>query len=242
MSGHSKWATIKHRKGLADVKRGKLFSKIAKEIAVAARMGGSDTASNPRLKTAIMTARDSSMPNKNIENAIRKGSGENKEGVVYFEITYEGYGPFGVAILIDCLTDNKNRSVAEVRKIFTKNNCTLGEVGSVGWQFEKKGVIHIEKNIINEEAILEMGIDLSLDDVIVEEQGYTLYTQPDKFITIYDELKKRSLEFINAEITMIPKNTIKIDSQQAEKVREFIDTLDDLEDVKSVSSNEELAQ
>ncbi|XP_060077770.1 probable transcriptional regulatory protein Dole_0371 [Ylistrum balloti] len=241
MSGHSKWATIKHRKGLADAKRGKLFSKIAREITVAARNGGGDTASNPRLKTVIMTARSASMPNKNIENAIRKGTGESKDGVDYMESTYEGYGPYGVAILVNCLTDNKNRTVAEVKKVFSKNTGNLGEIGSVAWQFEKKGVIHIEKGSIEEDQILGIGLELPIEDVISEEEGYIIYTTIENFNEVYEQLKEnkgKSFELAHAEISMIPKNTIEINKDQAEKLQSLIDQLDDLDDVTSISSNE----
>lgn len=258
MSGHSKWATIKHRKGQADAKRSKTFSKIAKEITVAARLGGGDPSSNPRLRTAIATAKGVSMPGKNIDNAVKKGTGENKDGVEYFEITYEGYGPHGVAVLVDCLTDNKNRTVAGLRTMFSKNQGNLGEAGSVSWQFEKKGVLHIERSAIDEEKMTELALELGADDVQVDEEGYTLLTSPEAFNEIYETLGKKlprlednaeernsnsasASAIVNAEITMVAKNNVPVNMEQSADIERLLNLLDDHEDVKSVSSNEELS-
>ncbi len=239
MSGHSKWATIKHRKGLADAKRGKLFSKLAKEITIASRLGGGDLNANPRLRTAVTTARSSSMPSKNIENAIKKGTGESKEGVDYTEISYEGYGPHGVAVMVECLTDNKNRTVAELRTLFSKNNGSLGETGSVSWQFDKKGVIHIEKERVEEDKITELALELSAEDIRIETEGYVIYTTVDSFHEINESLQTQEVPIANAEITLVPKNTVSITAEQTETINRFIEVLEDHEDVKSVSSNEE---
>ena len=238
MSGHSKWSTIKHKKGALDAKRGKLFSKLVKEITVAAK-GGGDPDTNPRLRTAILKAKSASMPAKNIENAIKSGTGE-KEGVTYQEITYEGYGPSGVAILVECLTDNKNRTVSEVRSTFSKNGGNLGENGSVAWQFEKKGIINIEKSVIPEEELMEIALDFGADDVSVENEGYTIKTDPSDFHTVHEKFKSKEIDIINAEVAMVPKNFVKIPSEQAEKVEKLLNILDDLDDTQSVSSNEEV--
>jgi YebC/PmpR family DNA-binding regulatory protein len=238
MSGHSKWATIKHRKNLTDNKRARLFSKITKEILVATKLGGDNVDSNPRLKTAIVSARGARMPNKNIENAIKKGCGIKQPGVNYQEITYEGYGPGGVAFLIECLTDNKNRTVADLRTVFSKNQGRLGEMGSVNWQFEKKGLFYIEKQIISEDKLMEITLSLEVEDLESDDNGYVVYTCPEDFIKVYDEFKKQSINLINAEIAMMPKNTIIIDSLLEEKIQRLTTLLDDLEDVKSVASNE----
>lgn len=239
MSGHSKWATIKHRKGLADAKRGKLFSKLAKEITIASRLGGGDLNANPRLRTAVTTARSSSMPSKNIENAIKKGTGESKEGIDYTEISYEGYGPHGVAVMVECFTDNKNRTVAELRTLFSKNNGSLGETGSVSWQFDKKGVIHIEKERVEEDKITELALELSAEDIRSEVEGYVIYTTVDSFHEINESLQAQEIPIANAEITLVPKNTVSITAEQTETINRFIEVLEDHEDVKSVSSNEE---
>lgn len=239
MSGHSKWSTIKHKKGALDAKRGKLFSKLAKEITVAAKTGGGDPATNLRLKTAIVKAKSSSMPGKNIENAIKSGTGE-KEGLVYTEITYEGYGPAGIAILVECLTDNKNRTVSEVKSTFSKNGGSMGESGSVAWQFEKKGIIQIEKKEITEEELFDLAIEAGAEDVEVSEEGYTVKTDPSAFHEVSEAIKAKEIATVNQEITMVAKNLVEIDEQKNESLQKLIEKLDDLDDVQTVSSNETL--
>ncbi len=239
MSGHSKWSTIKHRKGAQDAKRGKLFSKLVKEITVAAKMGGSDVVSNHRLKAAVYKAKQASMPSKNIDNAIKKGSGEGKDAVDYQEITYEGYGPSGVAILVECLTDNRNRTVSQVRATFSKHGGSLGENGSVAWLFEKKGIIQIEKEKAEEDQIMDLALENGVEDVRVEEEGYTIVTEVENFYVIND-LFKKEFELANAEITMVAKNSIEVENETYQKVEKIIGLLDDLEDVQNVFSNEKL--
>jgi len=240
MSGHNKWASIKHKKGANDAKRGKLFSKLIKEITVAAKLGGGSLEGNARLKTAVLKAKDNNMPNRNIDNAIKKATDPN-EGSDYEEITYEGYGPAGVGILIYCLTDNKNRSVSEVRSTLTKNNGNLGETGSVSWQFEKKGIVNIEKSSYeNEDDLMELVLEAGADDMIVEDEGYTIKTEPEGFLKMIDQLKEKNIEIANSELTMYPKNFIEIDNSQNEKLQKLVDLLDDLDDVQTVSTNEEI--
>lgn len=240
MSGHSKWATIKHKKGALDAKRGKLFSKIIKEITVAAKLGGGDVSTNPRLKLVIQKAKDNNLPSKNIDAAVKRGSGQD-DSSNYEEITYEGYGPFGVAMVIECLTDNRNRSVADVRSTLSKNGGNLGESGSVAWQFEKKGLINIERNQMeDEDAMMEVAIEAGADDVQTEEDGYSITCEVPDFTNVVEALKAKELELANSEITFIPKNTVPVSSEQAEKINRLIDLLDDLDDVQSVSSNESL--
>ena len=239
MSGHSKWSTIKHKKGAQDAKRGKLFSKISKEIMVAAKLGGGDPASNQRLKSAILKARSVSMPNKNIDSAIKSGEG-SKEGDNYEEITYEGYGPDGVAILVQCLTDNKNRTVADVRASLSKNGGRMGEGGSVAWQFEQKGLISIEKNVVSEEELMELALEAGGQDVEIESDGYTVITDMASFHEVYEKLKEKISKIEAAELAFLPKNTIKLNKEKADKVEKILGLLDDLDDVQSVSSNLEV--
>lgn len=237
MSGHSKWSTIKHKKGALDAKRGKIFSKLAREITVAARMGGGDPQSNIRLRTAILKARSLSLPNKNIENAIKSGTGD-KDGANYEEVVYEGYGPEGVAILLECLTDNKNRTVAAVRAILSKNGGNLGESGSVAWQFEKKGLINIERSVIGETELMDVALNLGAEDVEVEDEGYTVVTQMSDFHQIHEKLKEAVPSIANAELAYVAKNEVPLTEEKAQKVERVIGLLDDLDDVQSVASNE----
>ncbi len=239
MSGHSKWSTIKHRKGAQDAKRGRLFSKLVKEITVAAKIGGSEQNSNIRLRAAVLKAKAASMPSKNIDNAIKKGSGEGKDAVDYQEIVYEGYAPNGIAVLVECLTDNKNRTVSQVRATFSKNGGNLGESGSVAWQFEKKGIIQIEKEKAQEEELIEVAIDSGAEDVKVEPEGFTVLTDTKDFYPVYEKLKE-SFEIANAEVGTVAKNSVDVDQGTYEKVTKLTNALDDLDDVQSVNSNEKL--
>ena len=238
MSGHSKWATIKHKKAQADAKRGKLFSKLVKEIIVAARVGGVDVALNPRLRTAIEKAKSFSMPSKNIENAIKKGSGE-KDGVNYEEVTYEGYGLDGVAFLTVCLTDNKNRTVSLVRSTFSKLGGSLGESGSVAWQFEKKGVIYLDsqRNKIDEAQLMDLILEAGADDLITHQEGYVIYAEANKLNEVADFLKQNELVLENSEIEMVAKNNVTITSDKMEKITNLTEALDNLDDVQSVFNN-----
>ena len=239
MSGHSKWSTIKHKKAAADAKRGKLFSKLVKEIAVAARMGGDNLSSNIRLRSAVNKAKEASMPSKNIENAIKKGAG-NKDGVIYEEVVYEGYAPGGVAILVQCLTDNKNRTVSEVRSIFGKNGGNLGESGSVAWQFEKTGTVYIERSVIPEEKIIEEALEAGSEDVISNLEGYVIKIKPEQFESLIKALQQKEISIVNSEIEMYPKNFVTVSKETGEKILKLTQLLDDLDDVKSVSSNESI--
>ena len=240
MSGHNKWSSIKHKKGANDAKRGKLFSKLIKEITVATKIGGDIIEGNPRLKTAIDKAKQANMPSKNIDSAIKRGAG-NMEGVDYQEIVYEGYAPGGVALMIKCLTDNKNRSVSDVRSTLTKNNGSLGENGSVAWQFDQKGVISIEASESpGEEAMMELALEAGAEDVINEEEGVTVLTDPSDFNTILDKIKEQGIAVAEADITFYPRQTVPVSSEDAEKINRLVELLDDLDDVQFVSSNEEL--
>ncbi|HMB01837.1 MAG TPA: YebC/PmpR family DNA-binding transcriptional regulator [Spirochaetota bacterium] len=242
MSGHSKWASIKHKKGALDAKRGKLFSKLIKEITVAVKQGGADTEANPRLRTAVLKAKDANMPSKNIESAVKKASG-NDSSENYEEITYEGYGPEGVAIFINCLTDNIKRTVADIRATLSKHGGNLGENGSVAWQFEKKGIINIEKDQVkNEDELMEIALEAGAEDVIAQTEGFTVKTDPEQFYNITGVLKNKNIAMVNAEITMDPKNCITLTPDKAEKIEKLINALEDLDDIQSVSSNEEIAE
>lgn len=237
MSGHSKWSTIKRKKGAADSKRAKIFSKIIKEITVASRMGGGDVDGNPRLRLAVDKAKMQSMPKDNIERAIKKGTGD-VEGSSYEEMTYEGYGPSGVAILVDSTTDNKNRTVADIRIIFTKRGGNLGESGSVSWMFEKKGVIQIDSQSISEDELFEKILDAGADDMTTEDDVFVVTTSFEDFGKILESLKKMKLPIKEAEIEMVPKNTVKIeDEENAKKLLALIETLEDNDDVQNVWAN-----
>ncbi len=238
MAGHSKWANIKHRKGRVDAKRGKVFSKLVKEIMVAAKIGGSDPANNPRLRTAIEKGKAENMPGDNIDRAIKKGSGELAD-VNYEEGTYEGYGPGGVAVLVNYMTDNKNRTASEVRHTFTKNNGNLGENGSVGWIFELKGLITLDIGALDEEALMEAALDAGAEDVVVntEDKVYEVITEPQGFLDVKDSLVEAGFHMTLADITMIPKNTVDVEGKVAGQLIRLIEALEDLDDVQAVYAN-----
>jgi len=236
MSGHSKWATIKRKKGAADAKRGAMFTKLIKEITVAARMGGGDPGGNPRLRTAIDKARGSSMPNDNIERAIKKGTGE-LEGVSYEEMVYEGYGPAGVAVMIESLTDNKNRTVSELRNIFSKGGGNLGESGSVNWMFDKKGLISFDKAGLAEDKIMEAALEAGAEDIKDSEVQWDVLTAPADFDSVKAALDKAGFKPLSAEVSLIPKNTITLNEVDAQKMLKLMDTLEDHDDVQKVSAN-----
>jgi len=236
MSGHSKWSTIKHKKAARDAKRGKLFTKLIKEITVAARMGGGDINSNPRLRTAVTTARAQSMPSDNIDRAIKKGTGE-LEGVTYEEIQYEGYGPGGAAIIAQVLTDNKNRTVSEIRRLFTKHGGNLGETGSVSWMFDKKGVITVEKSQVAEDRLMDVVLDAGAEDVRDEEEIFEVITQPEDFSTVKDRLDREKITVASAQVTLVPKNTVDVDAKNVEQILKLTEELEDHDDVQNVSAN-----
>jgi YebC/PmpR family DNA-binding regulatory protein len=235
MSGHNKWSTIKHKKGAADAKRGKVFTKIIKEISVAAKLGGGDPTANPRLRTAIDKAKSENMPKDNIERAIKKGTGE-MEGVNYEEITYEGYGPAGVAVLVEVMTDNRNRTVSEVRSIFTKCNGNMGETGCVSWMFDKKGLITYPKSV-DFDKLFEAAIEAGAEDVVEQDDQIEVTTDPSSFMEVRDALNGAGFTFENAEVTMIPQTMVKLEGKQAESMLKMIDRLEDNDDVQNVYAN-----
>jgi len=236
MSGHSKWNTIKRKKGAADAKRGKIFTKIIKEIQVAAKMGGGDEHTNPRLRSAIQAAKAANMPATNIERAIAKGTGE-LEGVSYEEIGYEAYGPGGVAILMDALTDNKNRTVSDIRHILTKHGGSLATSGSVAYLFEKKGIITINKENCTEDDLLLVATDAGAEDINAEEDFYEISTDPSLFEDVKRALEENNLPIHEASISMIPKNTVKVDEDIAPKILKIMDALEEHEDIQNVYAN-----
>lgn len=233
MSGHSKWATIKHAKGIADAKRGKIFTKFIKEISIAARMGGGDPDSNPRLRTVIIKARAANMPKDNIERAIKKGTGEDG-GAAYEEYLYEGYAPGGVAVMVEVLSDNKNRAAADVKNIFTKNGGSLGATGSVSRMFQRKGTIEFDAEKVNEDEIMEVALDAGADDVSNEDGIITVTTTPDAFTTVADALNAKGFESLSADVGMVPDAYTSIDKETAAKVQKLIDRLEDNDDVQNV--------
>lgn len=238
MAGHSKWANIKHKKAREDARRGKIFTKLIREITVAARDGGGDPSSNPRLRTAIERARAENMPGENIERAIKRGTGE-AGGVNYEEYTYEGYGPGGVAILVEVLTDNKNRTVSEVRHIFSKYGGSLGESGCVSWVFEKKGLFTFSFDEVDEDYLMEAAIEAGAEDVksVPEDRLYEVYTDPSSFHLVKEIFDTRGLKYTLAEITMVPKTTIKVTGSDAEKVLKLVEALEENDDVQHAYAN-----
>ncbi|MBS1768664.1 MAG: YebC/PmpR family DNA-binding transcriptional regulator [Acidobacteria bacterium] len=237
MSGHSKWHTIKHKKGALDAKRGKIFTKLIKEITVAARTGGSgDIDSNARLRKVVNDAKGQNMPNDTIDRAIKRGTGE-LEGVSYDEVMYEGYGPNGVAVMVEGLTDNRNRTVAEIRHIFSKNGGNMGESGSVAWMFDKKGYIVVDKAAKSEEELFEIAIEAGADDMQDEGDVFEIYTAPDAFDTVLEAIKAAGIEPQAAEISQIPQNYIKLEGGDAKTMLKLYDALDDNDDVQKVYAN-----
>ncbi len=236
MSGHSKWATIKRKKAVVDSKRGAIFTKIIREITVAARSGGEDINANPRLRTAVLKAKENNMPNENIERAIKKGTGA-LEGVTYDEVTYEGYGPGGVAIMVDCLTDNKKRTAPELRAIFSKNGGNLGESGCVSYLFSRKGMIIIEAGQVTEEEVLELVLEFDVEDVKSEDGNIVVTTSPESYQQVFDVLHKKNLKMLLNEITFIPQTTVQLDEKKAEQCLRLVEALEDQDDVQHVYSN-----
>ncbi|MDD4038014.1 MAG: YebC/PmpR family DNA-binding transcriptional regulator [Sphaerochaeta sp.] len=239
MSGHSKWATIKHKKGIADAKRGQKFTKLIKEISVAAKMGGSDPESNARLRTAVLKARAENMPKDNIDRAIKKGAGE-LDNTTYYELTYEGYAPGGVALIIDTLTDNKNRTASDVRSTLTKNGGTLGSTGCVSYMFQSKGIITYDAEKYSEEQIFEVALENGADDVTTSDGVIEVITTPSDFANVLEAMQSAGFEQESAEVEKVADQTVTLESEKARKVLKIIDKLEELDDVQQVSSNLEL--
>ena len=237
MSGHSKWSTIKRKKGAIDAKRGQIFTQLIKEITVAARTGGGDPEGNPRLRSAISAAKTENMPKDNIARAIAKGTG-GIDGESYDEILYEGYGPGGVAVLVECMTDNRNRTVADVRHFFSKSNGNLGENGCVAWMFDKKGLILVDKTTISEEELMEKAIEAGAEDVIEDENEFQVMVGVDEFNDVRDSLEEQGVEFLEASLSMIPRNTVEITEENiAVSLLRLLENLEDHDDVQKVHAN-----
>lgn len=236
MSGHSKWAGIKHKKSKVDAQRGRLFTRLIREITVAARLGGGDPAGNPRLRDAIEKAKAGNMPHDNIVRAIKKGTGE-LEGVAYEECVYEGYGPQGVGVLLEAVTDNRNRTTAEIRKIFSRFGGNLGEVGCVGWMFDKKGLIQVTAKGVDEERLLAVALEAGAEDVRTEEQTFEVVTAPKDFDGVKTALEQGSFPIEQAEVTMVPQSTVRIEGKTAEQVLRLMDELEEHDDVQHVYAN-----
>lgn len=236
MSGHSKWSTIKHKKAAQDAKRGAIFTKVIKELTISARLGGGDADMNPRLRTAVLKAKAVNMPQDTIQRAIMKGTGE-LPGVSYEEITYEGYGPGGVAMIATALTDNRNRTVAEIRKIFSKNGGNLGETGCVAWMFQKKGLIVVEKDKIDEDELLAIALEAGAEDVRPVDAIYEVITASEHFEAVKQDLAGKGIEPTSAEISLIPQSTVRLEGNQARQLLKLMDELEEHDDVQSVYAN-----
>ncbi|MEN6488066.1 MAG: YebC/PmpR family DNA-binding transcriptional regulator [Smithella sp.] len=237
MSGHSKWSTIKRKKGAIDAKRGKIFTKIIKEITLAARLGGGDVEGNARLRQAIMAAKEENMPKDNIDRAVKKGIGGGEGAAKFEEVTYEGYGPAGVAVLVEVMTDNKNRTVAEIRHILSKHGGNLGENGCVGWIFSKKGSIVIDKKEVDEDVLMELALDAGAVDVLSEGNEFEVVTDPVSFEEVKKVIDAKGIKHLEARIDMIPSNTVKLELGKAEQMLKMMEKLEDNDDVQNVYSN-----
>lgn len=236
MSGHSKWSSIKHKKAARDAKRGKVFTKLIKEITIAARLAGGDINANPRLRTAVAAAKAQSMPNDNIERAIKKGTGELGGGQLD-QVSYEGYGPGGVALILDVLTDNRNRTVSEIRFLMSKHGGNLGEAGCVAWMFKRRGVITIDRNVADEDRLIELALEAGADDVTGDADSFQVISPLESFSAVRDALEKGGITIATAEMTMVPESTVKVTGHQAEQVLKLLEDLEDHDDVQSVSAN-----
>jgi len=236
MSGHSKWSTIKHKKAATDARRGKMFSKILKEITVAARLGGADPKGNPRLRTALLEAKSNSVPGDNIDRAIKKGTGE-LESAVYEEIIYEGYGPGGVAVLVEAATDNRNRTTAEIRHAFARNGGNLGESGCVAWMFNRRGYFAIDSGAMDEEKFMDLALELGADDVAIEEDVYEIYTTMEDFVSVQEELERRGIPLAAGELAMVPQTTIDVPRDKVSQVLRLVEALEDQDDAQKVWAN-----
>jgi len=240
MSGHSKWATIKRSKGKTDAARGKLFNRLIREITIAARMGGGDINANPRLRSAVASARTANMPNKNIESAIQKGTGQ-LEGVSYEEITFEGYGPGGIAVMIECMTDNRNRTVSEVRHALTKHGGNLGQSNSVAWMFKSKGIIRIAKDAMAEEKLMETVLEAGADDMQLDGEEYEVTTSPEGFESVRAALESVNVQPSSAEVAKVADNPVKVEGENVSKVIRMMEALDDLDDTQHVYANYDIS-
>lgn len=236
MSGHSKWSTIKHKKAANDKKRGKIFTKIIRELTIAARLGGGDPNGNPRLRTAVLKAREANMPKDTIDRAIKKGTGD-LGGVVYEEFMYEGYGPDGVAILMEIMTDNKNRTAADVRSVITKSGGNLGATGCVSYMFDKRGVIVFNSNVLTEEKAMEIGLEVGVEDIISDMDNIEVITTADKFEAVLKAFEKVNIPHISAEVSMVPNTYKDVSKEKIERVLDLIDRLEDLDDIQNVYTN-----
>jgi len=239
MSGHSKWSTIKHKKAATDARRGKMFSKILKEITVATRVGGPDPKGNPRLRTALLEARSNSVPGDNIDRAVKKGTGE-LAAEVYEEVIYEGYGPGGVAILVEGLTDNRNRTAGEIRHIFARNGGNLGDSGCVSWMFTRRGYFAIERKEMDEEKFMELAVELGADDVAIEEEAYEIYTPMEDFITVQEELERRGIPVAAKELAMVPQTWIDVPRDKVNQLLRLMEALEDHDDAQKVWGNQHI--
>ena len=241
MSGHSKWSTIKHKKAASDAKRGKIFTKLIKEITVAARLGGGDINANPRLRSAVQAAKGENMPKDNIDRAIKKGTGE-LEGVNYEESIYEGYGPGGAAVLVDSLTDNKNRTVSDIRFIFGKNGGSLGENGCVAWMFDQKGYIVVEQSATDEDTLMEVALEAGAEDVREDDSNFEVITAPGDFEAVMEAVKKAGITTIVGEVTMLPQSTTNLTGKEAVQMIRLMDMLEDCDDVQKVYTNADIPE
>jgi len=240
MSGHSKWNTIKRKKGKVDAQRGKMFTKIIRLLTVAARSGGGDPETNIKLKTAIQLAKENNMPNENIDRAIKRGAG-GADGVSYEEVTYEGYGPGGVAVLIETLTDNKNRTTPEIRKIFSRNAGNLGENGCVAWMFDKRGYFIFEKVKVNEDAIIDLALEAEAEDVKSDNENIEVITLPENYEKFSNLIKEQNIEYLLNEVTLIPKTTVDLEGKKATQMLNLMEQLEDQDDVQKVYANFNIA-
>ena len=236
MSGHSKWHSIKHKKAAVDAKRGKAFTKVIREITTAAKSGGGDPDANPRLRTAVAAAKSLNMPADNIKKAIQKGTGE-LPGVSYDETTYEGYGPGGVAVYVEVMTDNKNRTVGEIRHLFVKNNGNLGENGCVAWMFDKKGYVVVEKEKTTEEDLMNAALEAGAEDIQEDGANWEVFTAPEELEAVREGLEKAGVEFVTAEVSMIPQNRVKLTGKEVTQMLRLMDALEDHDDVQNVHAN-----
>jgi YebC/PmpR family DNA-binding regulatory protein len=239
MSGHSKWANIKHRKGAADARRGKVFTKLIKEITVAARMGGGDINANPRLRRVVDLAKTENMPKDNIDRAIKKGTGE-LEGVNYEESTYEGYGPGGAAVFVESLSDNKNRAVSEIRHCFSKCGGNLGAGGCVAWMFDTKGYLVVEKSASDEDRLMEIALEAGAEDVREDGSNFEVITAPEDFEAVKEAIDSAGIAYIDAEVTMLPQNTTSLEGKEAQQMIRLMDMLDNCDDVQKVYTNADI--
>ncbi|MCD6385796.1 YebC/PmpR family DNA-binding transcriptional regulator [Candidatus Sumerlaeota bacterium] len=240
MSGHSKWHSIRHKKAAVDAKRGKLFTKLIREITIAARTGGGDPDSNPRLRTAIQAARAANMPKENIERAIKRGTGE-LPGINYEDLYLEGYGPGGVALFIEATTDNRKRTISEIRHIFTRHNANLGEAGCVSWMFTRKGVILVSAEQVDEDKLMEIALEAGADDLINNGDSFTIYTEPAQLESVRAALEEKGISIESAEISFVPNTTVKVEGKDAESLLKLLNALEEHDEVQSVAANFEMS-